>query len=49
MLSVCLIPVNHAVSTFKKRPFYLDCFELCNFKRVRRKQHALLSEFKAWL
>ena len=29
------------VSTFNKGPFCLDHFELCNFKRVGRKQQIL--------
>ena len=32
------------VSTFNKKPFCcFDYFELCNFKRVRRKKHILIT------
>jgi hypothetical protein len=33
------------VSTFNKGPFCLDHFELCNFKRVGRKQQILSTTF----
>ena len=34
-------PVREPVSTFNKRPFFSNHFELCNLMRVGRKQHIL--------